>query len=228
MTGLADTGAAVLALARPLFGPAVAVAATDPRDRTHRPMAEESACLPRAAPKRLREFAAGRAAAHRAMRGLGGPARPVRIGPDRAPVWPDGLIGSISHCDTACLAAVAATSDIRAMGLDVEEDTDLDHDLIACVCTTTERAWLSSLPAAQAGRMAKLIFSAKECAYKCQYGPSRTLVGFDRFEITPDPQTGRFEATFTDDTPPFAAGTHLAGRFAIGGGLIVTAMTLAA
>ena len=217
-----------LALLRPLLGAEVAVAATDPRSAGNRALPEEADELPRATVKRRRDFAAGRVAAHRAMRGLGGPVGPVRIGSDRAPVWPEGLTGSISHCETACLAAVARSDRVRALGVDVEEDAGLETDLVATICSETERAWLSGLARAQAGRMARLIFSAKECAYKCQYGQSRTLFGFEMLEISPDLSTGRFEARFAAAVPPFAAGTGLAGRFAIGAGLIVTAMSLPA
>ncbi|MFV0512335.1 MAG: 4'-phosphopantetheinyl transferase [Jhaorihella sp.] len=228
MTDLAASGLPGLTLLRPLLRAEVAIGATDPRSVRNRAMPEEVAGLPRASTKRRRDFAAGRAAAHRAMRGLGGPARPVRIGPDRAPVWPGGLTGSISHSDTACLAAVARSDMVRAIGLDVEDDAGLEPELVATICSETERAWLSGLPPAEAGRMARLIFSAKECAYKCQYVLSRTLFGFDTLEILPDPGTGRFEAAFAAAVPPFAAGTRLTGRFAIGAGLIVTAMTLPA
>jgi len=110
--------------------------------------------------------------------------------------------------------------------VDVEEDSDLDDDLLTTICTADERAWLSVQPQAQAGIMAKLIFSAKECAYKCQYPRSKTLFGFDTLIITPDPESGQFEATFLTDIPHFPAGTRLEGRFAIKGGLIVTAMAI--
>lgn len=213
-----------LELARPLLAPDIAVAASDPQAGHLRALPVEAAGLRRAAPLRQRSFAAGRAAAHSAMQALDLPVRPVLVGADRAPVWPDGLTGSITHCDTACLAAVARITTARAIGLDIEEDAPLDANLVAIVCTLSERAWLSGLPKARAGQMAKLIFSAKECAYKCQYGQSRTLFGFDTFEITPDPDTGQFEATFARSVAPFAAGTRLAGQFAIGAGLMVTAM----
>ena len=73
---------------------------------------------------------------------------------------------------------------------------------------------------------AKLIFAAKEAAYKCQYPISRTLFGFDGLDLRPDPDSGTFSATFTRDVPSFPAGTSLTGSFARGNGLIVTAVTL--
>ena len=60
--------------------------------------------MARAVPQRRREFFAGRLAAHRAMEALGHLPEPVPMGQDRAPVWPQGLVGSISHGAGACAA----------------------------------------------------------------------------------------------------------------------------
>jgi len=211
---------------RRLFDDHIAVSATDPRSAHNHALPQESGPLARMAPIRQKAYAAGRAAAHQAMRDLGHPLAPVLMAPDRAPVWPTGLTGSISHSQTCCIAALGRVDQVAALGVDVEEDSDLDQDLLTTVCTVDERAWLSVLPKSQAGRMAKLIFSAKECAYKCQYSRSKTLFGFDTLCVTPDPACGQFEATFLTDIRHFPAGTRLAGRFAIEDGLIVTAMIL--
>lgn len=213
-----------LELARSLFDADIGVAVTDPRTTYNRPLPQEARAMGRMAPVRQRAYAAGRVAAQQAMACLGHPVHPVLMTPDRAPLWPEGLTGSISHSQSCCIAALGRTGQVRALGVDVEEDTDLDSDLFATICTTDERAWLSAQP--QAGLLAKLIFSAKECAYKCQYPLSRTLFGFDMLQVTPDPDSGQFEATFLRDVPQFAAGTRLYGRFVIADGLIITAMTL--
>ena len=215
-----------LSMARALFGAEIAVAVTDPRVAHNRVLPQETRALKRMAPIRQRAYSAGRVAVHEATSQLDLPLRPVLMTPDRAPLWPEGLTGSISHSQSCCIAALGRTNQVRALGVDVEEDTDLDSDLVATVCTRAERAWLSAQPNAQAGLLAKLIFSAKECAYKCQYPVSKTLFGFDTFEVTPDPDTGQFEATFLNNVPHFAAGTQLHGRFGIADGLIITAMAL--
>ncbi len=212
--------------ARALFDESIAVAVTDPRSAHNRALPQESGPMARMASIRQKAYTAGRSAAHSAMRELGHPVAPVLMAPDRAPVWPRGLTGSISHSQTCCIAAIGHMDRVAALGVDVEEDSDLDHDLLSTVCTVDERAWLSVLPQAQAGVMAKLIFSAKECAYKCQYSRSKTLFGFDTLCVTPAPVSGRFEATFLSDIPHFPVGTRLSGRFAIEDGLIITAMTI--
>lgn len=215
-----------LALARPLFGADIVVMASDPMGDQYQALPQELASFPNAADKRNRAFAAGRAAAHQAMQSLNVAVQPILFGPDRAPIWPKTVVGSISHCETSCLAAVARSNAYLSIGIDVEENTPLDADLIPTICTPAERAWLSMHSATQAGLLAKLIFSAKECAYKCQYPFSKTVFDFDVFELTPDMDTGQFDATFAQDIGPFTAGTMLSGRFAISDTLIVTAMSV--
>jgi 4'-phosphopantetheinyl transferase EntD len=219
-----------LILARGLFPAGVALAETDPRVPQPAAWPEERAGLDRPRPERLREFAAGRTAARHAMAQLGQPARAIPHGIDRAPVWPAGLVGSISHCTTTCLAAVAEARSFAALGLDLEEATPLPLDLIPAICTEAEAERLAPLPEAQRGLAAKLIFSAKECAYKAQYPASRQVFGFQTLEIRFDaeaPQTsGAFTARFLHEVPPFAAGTRLPGRFGLALGLILTTMAL--
>ena len=228
MNDLADIFAedTVEALALGLFPEDVAMGFAFPWSAPEGLLPGEAAGLRRPGDKRLAEFAAGRRAAHQAMERLGVPVQAVAHGPDRAPVWPRGLVGSISHSDTHCLAVVARAGTYAALGLDLEEDRDLPRDLIEVVCNPAERGWLSVQPEALRGRLARLIFSAKECAYKAQYGLTRQLIGFEAFEITPDLETGQFEATFVQDVLPFSRGACLHGQFSFGGGVIVTGTAL--
>ncbi|MCQ0092938.1 4'-phosphopantetheinyl transferase superfamily protein [Roseovarius sp. M141] len=216
----------LLTAMRSLFPAQVAVALTDPGAPHPAPWPAEASAILRAVPARRAEFAAGRAAIRTAMADLGWPAAGVPMGADRAPVWPTGLTGSLSHCATLCVAALAPTSQFRAIGVDLEEATDLPPDLILQICTPPERAWLACQPTAQRGRLAKLIFSAKECAYKCQYPLTGTLFDFDTLEITPDLDAGQFEATFTRAIGRFDTGACLSGRFVIEAGLIGCGMAL--
>lgn len=221
-------GADARALARPLLPGSVALSSTDPGRPQPAAWPQERAALSRARPARLREFDAGRAAARAAIIALGLPPAPVLHGADRAPVWPEGLTGSIAHCATACLAAVARQGDIRALGLDLEEDTPLPDELIETVCTPAERDNLAALPRSKRGALAKRIFCAKEAAYKAQYPLSRTLFDFQTLRIGFDGVPGSFTARFLRPVPPFDAGTDLRGRLATGGGLIVAAVVIPA
>ncbi|TNJ42069.1 4'-phosphopantetheinyl transferase [Phaeobacter sp. B1627] len=214
-----------LGLLRPLLPETVASAAEDPQGTPPAPFAEEAACLsPQAVEKRRREFAAGRAAAHQAMRALNLTPAPILIGPKRAPVWPRGVVGSITHCRSCALAAIAPDHRFLGLGLDVEEDTPLASDLWPSIASAREQDWMTSQ--ADPGRAGKLLFSAKEAAYKAQYARSQKYFGFDGMELSMDTGTGTFRATFTSDQFPYRGGDQLHGRFAIGAGVIITAVTI--
>jgi len=220
-TALTTQIAERLALARPLFGTDVALAVSNPLDTPPAPFAAELTCLsPNAVDKRRREFAAGRAAAHAAMIDLGRLPQAILVGDKRAPIWPDGLVGSITHTRSCAMAVVAHSRDLCALGIDVEEDTPLADNLLPAICSEQEQHWLQKQ--VNPSQLAKVIFSAKEAAYKCQYTLSERFFGFDGMELVLDLEQGNFQACFTAEQPPFAQGTAIEGRFAIGAGVIVT------
>ena len=216
------------AAVRDLFGPGVAVAAADPRAPATGLLPEETAPTGRMIEKRHREFAAGRRAARAAMTGLGLPAVAIPMGPDRAPVWPEGVTGSISHTDTHCLAAVARTGEVRALGLDLEPDMALEPALWPDICTGAELGWLEARPAPERGRLARIIFSAKECVFKAQYPLTGAMLGFDAFGIGMDLSAGTFTATAMRPIPPLGEGHCLEGRVVRVGDVLVTAAAILA
>ena len=172
---------------RDMLGPSVAVALTDPRAPEQGLFQEETAAIAQAVPKRRREFAAGRRAARAAMAKLGKPAQAVPMGPDRAPVWPHGIMGSIAHCDTVCMAAlIDVTGGAQSVGLDVEPAVPLRPDLEHMICTETERAWLDTMPQEDRGLRAKQIFCAKEATYKALYPITGKVIGFHDVELRID------------------------------------------
>ncbi len=58
---------------------------------------EERQFLIKAVPKRIHEFAGGRACARAALSQIGYGGVAVLRGADRAPIWPAGATGSITH-----------------------------------------------------------------------------------------------------------------------------------
>ena len=220
-----------ISIARALFPPWVEVDERDPRDvdAASALMPAEAEALGAVAPKRLREHAAGRLCAHAALGRLGARGAPLLNDADRIPRWPEGVVGTISHTRAWCVAAVARASDTRAIGVDVEHDTPLERRLWSHVLTDAERAVIERAPADERTRLAKLIFSAKECAYKCQYPLSRVFYGFHGMRIDVRVEDGRFDAVFLRDAAPFRRGDRLeGGRFTAAHGVVVTALWLAA
>jgi 4'-phosphopantetheinyl transferase EntD len=148
-------------------------------------------------------------------------------GEDRAPLWPSGFVGTISHTDGYCAVAVARDGAVESLGLDVERAEPLRPALFKMICTPAERAHLESLDEASAGRLGKLIFGAKECAYKCQYTRSRTFLGFQAMRIEVDETRSAFTAVFEQPAGEhFAPGDRIEGRFRYEDGLVLTGTTL--
>ena len=169
--------------------------------------------LPGAVPRRLREFAAGRAAARVALAGIGVTARAIPRGADRAPIWPGEVVGSISHSATQCLAVAMPAGLCRGIGLDLEPALPLEPELWETILRPEERQGMT-------GAQAKMIFSAKEAAFKAQYPVSRAMFGFDAMRI--EVNGPRFAAVFTQAVPPFAVGDRISGRIAHAAGHVVT------
>lgn len=218
--------ALVTALTTSVLPPGLGIAARDPSVLLDSGAPQEDGAVRGAVPRRVAEFHAGRAAARAAMVALSLPPLPVPMGPDRAPVWPEGITGSISHCATACVAVVGLRQNWAGIGVDLEEATPLEPTLVEQICTRAERRWLGEQPGTERGLLAKLIFSAKEAAYKAQYPTTGLLFGFEAMEITVDRAESRFEACFQSDQGVFGAGTILVGSYVYAAGLLVTGVAL--
>ncbi|WP_324752429.1 4'-phosphopantetheinyl transferase family protein [Roseovarius sp. Pro17] len=201
-----------------LLGPDFGIGVTDPTEAGGGLWPQETPAIAKAVRKRRLEFTAGRVAARQAMAELGLPPQPVLQAPDRAPLWPTGMIGSIAHCDRVCIAAIALSGTARSIGIDIEPDTALPADLEQIICTPNERRWLDRHPLADRDRLAKLIFSCKESVYKAQYPLTGEMIGFEMVEIQPDLARHSFLA-LPSKKSVFG---RLSGQFAFAGGFILT------
>jgi len=197
----------------------------DPRSSEGGLLGPEEQAVAGAVGRRIEQFTAGRVCARRALARLGVDAgTPVLQGEDRAPIWPDGFVGSITHTDFWCAVAVARASEVRAVGIDLEPSTPLKESIVNRICTPAEREWLSDVP--DSGLMAKVVFSAKEAIYKCQYPLTREFLGFQA--VTLHLGDDFFRAVFQQDAGEFRQGDSVSGRYLIEEGLVATACALGA
>ncbi len=171
---------------------------------------EEAALVAQARPKRQHEFATARALAHLALRRIGADADAILNDTERAPTWPDGVRGSITHCDTRALAAVCR-AEHGSVGIDVEHRKELKRTLWQSVFLESEIADLERLPDALRGRMALVLFSAKEALYKAQFPISRTYMGFRALRV--EAVGGALVCTWQLDVPGFPRGAIARGRY---------------
>jgi 4'-phosphopantetheinyl transferase EntD len=140
----------------------------------------EQAHVSRAVPKRIREFAAGRALARVALRDLGVDAGPIQSSPERYPLWPEGVVGSISHSDRLVAVALSRSSVYRSIGIDVEREAAVPASIIRMIITPAERAAITSDDPVEA---ATVLFSCKESLYKAIYPCTHEFLDFHDVEI---------------------------------------------
>ncbi|MGB7318941.1 MAG: 4'-phosphopantetheinyl transferase superfamily protein [Planktotalea sp.] len=147
----------------------LAFAVRDPRQ--HYPLiGREAEAVANAIEKRKTEFSAGRDAARAALSGLGHNDIEILVGPYRAPIWPDGFCGSITHSREICIAGVARLADIASIGIDAERDMPLKDELRSAILHESELH--------VSGAEAIELFSMKEALFKALFPICGELMGF--------------------------------------------------
>ena len=180
----------------------------------------EEAGVVDAVPARRAEYAAVRECARTALRRLGLADAAVPAGPDRAPVWPPGIVGSMTHVDGYRAAAVGRAETWAGLGIDAELHAPLPPEVASLVMSDDERAALARTDPALC--LDRVLFSAKESVYKVWYPVTRSWLGFEDVDV----RLG--DGTFIARLGRTGLGTDvLHGRWAVGDGLVVTAVALA-
>lgn len=191
---------------------------------------EEERVVARAVAKRRQEFATVRACARAALGRLGVAPAPLLPGPHGAPLWPEGIVGSMTHCRGYRAAAVARGSDMVTIGLDAEPNEPLPGDgVLELVTLPEERAALPRL-AAERPEVCwdRLLFSVKESVYKAWYPLTGRWLDFGEASVTVDPSAGTFSARLLVPGP-VVHGTRMPGfhgRWMLRHGLLVTAIAV--
>lgn len=204
---------------------ACAEAFDDPPDAVLFP--EEEAVIRRAVQKRRREFRTVRHCARQALGELGMPPVAVLPGECREPLWPPGVVGSMTHCAGYRAAAVARSGQLRTVGIDAEPHEPLPPDVLGAIAVDEEQIRIAELAAADnAPCWDRILFCAKETVYKAWYPLAQRWLGFMDATVTIDPAEGTFVARLLVAGPTIA-GTALSefeGRWLIGDGLVITAI----
>ncbi|MEZ4753752.1 MAG: 4'-phosphopantetheinyl transferase superfamily protein [Bdellovibrionota bacterium] len=144
---------------------------------------EEKLLSDQALPRRKEQLVLGRTAARRALQQLGVKHPPAILrGAGRNPLFPEGYLGSISHSAGIGIAAVAPTKTTIAIGIDLENFIEQRPERVAQkICTASELDWVCKRDTPMRTAM---IFSAKECIYKCFYPCYQKYFGFEAVTLT--------------------------------------------
>jgi 4'-phosphopantetheinyl transferase EntD len=155
---------------------------------------EERAYLANAAPARRSEFGTARVCARRALARLGIGPTPLVPRSDRAPVWPTGVVGSITHTSSYCAVVLHRSPPMHSVGVDAESLQRVEPSVRELILLPAERAWIATRDASRCDDLSLLLFSAKEAYYKCQYPVTGVTLGFRDVQIEIDESARHFRA----------------------------------
>lgn len=196
--------------------------------------AREWRAIGHCAEARILDFCAGRACARLALAQYGVHGFDLLAAEDRQPLWPKGLVGSITHTEGFAAAVVAEQRLVAGLGIDVERLGAVHSDLWPPICTAAELERLRALAPPQQPLAAALTFVAKEAFFKCQYPLAAERFGFEEVELersTGSPAGGDFHlrvlrASRLDRFLPPEARRGIAGRYLRRGPYLIGALAV--
>jgi 4'-phosphopantetheinyl transferase EntD len=191
---------------------------------------EEAALVAGATAKRRHEFTGVRVCARLALARAGVQPAPIMPGPSGAPLWPSGIVGSMTHCDGYRAAAVARADAFAAIGIDAEPHAVLPGGVLPRVASESERTGLAGL-ATVAPEICwdRILFSAKESVFKAWSPATGRRLGFSEAEVVLD-VSGSFVAHLLVPGP-MVGGRRVGtfdGSWAVSRGLVATAVAVPA
>ncbi|WJS90750.1 4'-phosphopantetheinyl transferase family protein [Microbacterium testaceum] len=182
---------------------------------------DEEAVVANAVPQRRNEFSAVRRCARRALAERGHPPVALLPGPGGAPAWPEGIVGSMTHCAGYRAAVVADRAHLSSIGIDAEPDEPLPRDVLRIVARPDEiERFRAGIPV-PSRNWDRLLFSAKEAVYKAWYPLTGRWLDFTDVSVSPTSDPRGFTADVLVPAPGRAR--LFRGTWTTGDGLILTA-----
>jgi 4'-phosphopantetheinyl transferase EntD len=186
---------------------------------------EEARLVAGAVQRRRREFVTGRACARDALAKLGITSVAIPSGERGEPLWPLGVVGSITHCSGYRACAVARTSRVTSIGIDAEENAPLPDRILERIAFGSEREFPAYDGPASLDR---LLFCAKEAVYKAWFPIARRWLGFEDVEVSIDVEQQAFTSRLLVPAPALGgiALRELRGRWCAEDGILCAAVII--
>ncbi|MFD8571757.1 4'-phosphopantetheinyl transferase [Streptomyces sp. NPDC059639] len=188
---------------------------------------QEEAALVGASAKRRAEFTTVRTCAREALHARGHAPAPLLPGERGAPRWPDGMVGSMTHCAGHRAVAVADAGEVAALGIDAEPHAALPEGVLDRIARSEELAALRTLSGPTPTAWDRVLFSAKESVYKAWFPLVRRRLGWRDVSVT-FAEEGAFTARFHVQGPELRGGplTGFSGRWAVAEGTVLTGVVV--
>ncbi|MET9580733.1 4'-phosphopantetheinyl transferase superfamily protein [Streptomyces massasporeus] len=188
---------------------------------------EENAALGQVGEARRREYTTVRHCARRALGGLGIAPAPLAPGAGGAPRWPEGVVGSMTHCAGYRAAVAARRSDVRTLGIDAEPHAPLPEGVLGFIALPEELSQVAHFTRrCPEVHWDRLLFCAKEAVYKAWFPVTHTWLGFDGAVISPAPE-GTFHArVLAQEAQQGRVPSEFAGRWMVRNGLVLASALL--
>ncbi|MBN3189188.1 4'-phosphopantetheinyl transferase superfamily protein [Pectobacterium brasiliense] len=167
--------------------------------------------------KRRAEYLAGRYAARQLLQEVGCNGV-VATGSDRAPIWPTGWLGSISHTETWAIAILTPHHFSVGLGVDIETFCPEKMREIATAFTTPDERGVLAASRLPFETALLIVFSAKESLFKALYPLVQQIFGFEAAKLCElDAHNNRFTMELTRQLAPnLRAGYRTTGHYLIG------------
>ena len=153
---------------------------------------------------------------------------PIARHENGAPIWPEGIRGSIAHASGAWCALCAFADRYKSLGIDIEDRNRLVSDqAMELFVNPAEAAWLKKLFYSANAVFRMAVFSAKESVYKLLSPIAGSSVSYDSFSILPIKSEGAFSAIINEKVhADIDRGMMLHGRIFINNSWVVTVASL--
>lgn len=177
-------------------------------------------------PKRREEFLLGRLAARRAYKSCTGKElKELAIGDKRQPLWPNDVVGSITHSQTTIVVAVALKNNCVGVGIDLEFKNRVTPELTRMIFIDKDYELKHSL---DENLYRALVFSAKESLYKALFPTVQLFFGFETAALSHiNESQGMFSIALQKDLHPnYLKGQILQGRFMFSESEVLTVIEL--
>jgi enterobactin synthetase component D len=117
---------------------------------------------------------------------------------DRSPLWPNGVVGSITHSTVLVGVAIAKSEKLKSVGIDFEEIGRTKLELASHLLTDKDISLYENKLNMLPQEVLTLIFSAKEALYKTLYPEVKKFFGFHDAAVT-ELQDGKFSIELLKD-----------------------------